>query len=182
MPHDEDDQIPDPNDFMFIGDDYNPQIFMKMVMASNRALVAVEATVGELAKVSVKTELAIEKMANSIADFTLAQNGTKKDIEAINQRIEDRKEEDRKHTILIEKLFERTDKFDNELHQSCDLYNKRNTDYTDKEIGKVLKYLGIGSIVAVALLGVMYNDIKDNILRNDNHTHDSEIHIKKKGK
>lgn len=168
-----DDNIPDPSEFLFIGDNYDPQIILKMVMSMSRAMVGMETTVVEIAKVSVKTELALEKMANGITELVLAHNDTKKDVESLSSRIEDRKDENKKHTALIEKLFEKVEQFDKELHESCDIHTKTTKDYTDTEIKKVVKYISWSGIVAVVLGGFIYMNLNAAV---HEHFKNTKIH------
>lgn len=175
MKHD-DENIPDPNEFLFIGDNYSPQLFMKTLMSISRSQAYTDQVLQAMAEQGTKTEIAIEKMADTMQQMILAHNDTKKDIEAINTRIDDGKDESKKQLQLIEKLFERVDSFDTELHQSCDLYNTKANDYTDKEIGKLVKYVVGGAVVAVGLIGIIFVDIQSKVKRNDEHTRDTKIH------
>lgn len=174
----DDDRIADPSEFLFIGDNYSPELFMKTLLSISKNQANTDQVLKAMAEQGTKTEIAVEKLADTMQQMVLSHNDTKKDIEAINARVDDRKDENKKHTQLIEKLFDKVEKFDNELHQSCDLYNTKANEYTDKEINKLIKYVAGGAVIAVGLIAIIFVDMQGKMKRNDEHTRNTKIHIK----
>lgn len=172
----EEDFIPDPNEFLYLGENYNPEIMLKTFMSINKGMLNMQQVVTRLAEISAKTEVAVEKIATSMHEQNLAHNDSKKDIERLDKSNQERKDEHKKMMELIEKLFDKVEQIDNELHTSCDIYNQRANEYTDKEIAKIVKYIGFGVVALIGAIGLLYSNITNSIDKNTAHSENHEIH------
>lgn len=155
----EDDLIPDPNIDVF----NDPHLTNRLLVDGFNKLAR---SVDELVK----------------AEQTRQVNEAKNDARfAAMEKIEEG------HQKLLSKLFDKVERLEQDMNASCDITQERNEAYTEEKVQEAYDKVKLGwtivsasAIIVVALFGIIYNDMKNDIERNDKHTRNTKIHLKEK--
>jgi len=171
----EDDNIPDPNAFLFNDDGHvTPQLLVSFMGNMSRSIGSVsEALVHNTKRMDIFQD-SLEKLVEAEIDRKLAHQETMQNVSRIDSRINDRRDENVETKLIANKAHSRIDELERGMTLACKEKTTEHTEYTDNALKKSFNtiYVVTGAVwvISAFLITIILNqnatstqDVKNTI-------------------
>ena len=178
MPHlNDDDFIPDPNHALFSEDNFNPKLIMQFMSSVSQSVAQTSEGFKNLTNHMDSLTKSVDALVQAEMQRQLDAKDVKHRFELLEESNKSRKEDIRRVESKADKSHKRIDDIELSITSTCDIttqsmktHTKEVVDAEVKGIGRVVKATwavgGLFLMVVMAMTGIIYGDIKEGQLKN----------------
>ena len=164
MNRNDDDNIPDPNSFVFMDDgSISPKLIVQFMANVSKAVSGTQLSLEVMTKQFQKMEQAVETLVTFMQDQRVEKEKIDNEMRRIDGRIDDRKEQIKQISAAITRAHERIDTIESHNNAKAAESIKAANDHTDKAIASVYRTSAAVWVVSAFLITIIFTMSAQNI-------------------